>query len=357
MTIPDTAFSGLQEYLTRDLLKPEWGASPAQANELAFPIAGRPPLQTLQEHPGYAGVFRPGRLTFGLVAPLEPYCGAPWPTLQHHEAAVRLVDETDFAAIWLRDVPFYDPGFGDAAQVVDPMVYAGWIAARTRRIAIGTAGIVLPLRDPLIVAKQATSLDRLSGGRFMLGLASGDRPSEFAAFGSEIGNRAERYRDALGMIRAATEQSFPQHRSRFYGVLDGGLDLLPKPVAPSLPIIAIGRAGQDLEWLGHNTDGWLWHLSDPTTLAATIARWRAGAQGRFRPFGYGAMFDLLVDPDAPLQFDRATLRGGRRALVEHWKRQRDEGVNHVALHMKPLRRTFSDAVAELADHVLPEFEQ
>lgn len=320
-----------------------------------FPIASQPYLGSVHEHPGYAGVFQEGRLTFGLVAPLEPYPGAPWPTLERHADAVRLVDETDFAAIWLRDVPFHDPGFGDAGQVVDPMVYAGWLAARTRRIAIGTAGIVSPLRDPLIVAKQAVSIDRLSGGRFILGLATGDRAAEFAAFGSDIGNRAERYQDALGVIRAATEQSFPQHRSRFYGTLDGSLDMLPKPVAPSLPIIAIGRAGQDFDWLAHNTDGWLWHLSDPNNLPSIIAEWRSGSEGRFRPYGYGTRFDLLADADAPLELRQAITRGGRRALIEHWKRQRDEGVNHVALHLKPLQRPFDEAIAEIAEHILPEF--
>jgi luciferase-type oxidoreductase len=326
----------------------------ADARVPDVPIASPPYIRSIHEHPGYARVFQPGRLTFGLVAPLEPYPSAPWPTLDHHADAVRLVDEGDFAAIWLRDVPFYDPGFGDTGQVVDPMVYAGWLAARTRQIAIGTAGIVSPLRDPLIVAKQATSIDRLSGGRFILGLATGDRPSEFAAFGSDISNRVERYRDALGVIRAATEQSFPRHRSQFYGSLDGALDMLPKPVAPSLPIVAIGRAGQDFDWLGANTDGWLWHLSDPNKLTSVIAEWRKGSEGRFRPYGYGAMCDLLADPDAPLSLSHATIRGGRKALTEHWKRQRDEGVNHVALHMKPLQRPFADAIAEMADHILPE---
>ncbi|GGD26101.1 LLM class oxidoreductase [Aureimonas glaciei] len=321
------------------------------------PIAGMPYVPSLGEHPGYARVFREGHLTFGLIAPLEAYPDSPWPTLERHADALSLVDGIDFAAIWLRDVPFYDPSFGDTGQVVEPMVYAGWLAAQTRRIAIGTAGIVSPLRDPLIVAKQAASIDRLSGGRFILGLATGDRPSEFAAFGSDIDNRVERYRDALAVIRAATEGSFPQHHSRHYGVMDGSLDMLPKPVAPSLPIVAIGRAGQDFDWLGANTDGWIWHLSNPKMLASVVAEWRLGSEGRFRPYGYGTMFDLLADPDAPLGFQGGAMRGGRKALVEHWKRQRDEGVNHVALNMKPLRRPFEDAVAELADHVLPVFSQ
>ncbi|MFC7557111.1 LLM class oxidoreductase [Pseudoroseomonas wenyumeiae] len=317
-------------------------------------IVSGPVVRSIHHHPGYASVFQPGRLTFGLVAPLEAYPDAPWPSLQHHADAVRLVDASDFAAIWLRDVPFYDPGFGDTGQVVDPLVYAGWLAARTQRIAIGTAGIVSPLRDPLLVAKQAVSIDRLSGGRFILGLATGDRPAEFTAFGSNIGNRTERYRDALRVIRAVTEQSFPRHQSRFYGVLNGSLDMLPKPVAPRLPIVAIGRAGQDFGWLGNNTDGWIWHLSDPHKLPSIIAEWRSTGEGQFRPYGYGAMLDLLADPDAPLQVRSVQMRG-RKALIEHWKRQRDEGVNHVALHMKPSQRPFEEVVSELAEYVLSEF--
>jgi luciferase-type oxidoreductase len=310
----------------------------------------------LAEHPAYARVFQPGRLTLGFIAPLEAYPHAPWPTLADHAAMAKKVDALGFAAIWLRDVPFYDPSFGDVGQILDPMVYAGWLAAQTTRIAIGTAGVVLPLRDPLIVAKQAASVDQLLGGRFLLGLSNGDRPSEFAAFGSDLATRPERYQDATGLIRAATEQSFARHWSRHYGTLDGTIDMVPKPVGPRLPILAIGRAGQTIEWLGANTDGWIWHLSDAQRLPDVVARWRvATADGPFKPYGYGAMFDLLADPNAPLVYGGGGIRSGRNALIELWKRQRDEGVGHVALNPKPLQRPFADVADELATYVLPHF--
>ena len=62
------------------------------------PIASRPRLASIAQHPGYAGVFQPGRLTFGLIAPLEAYPDAPWPTLQRHAEAARLVDSLDSVA-------------------------------------------------------------------------------------------------------------------------------------------------------------------------------------------------------------------------------------------------------------------
>lgn len=312
----------------------------------------------LVDHRAYARVFKPGSLTLGFIAPLEGYPSAPWPTLSNHQRMIRKVEAVGFAAIWLRDVPFYDPSFGDVAQVIDPMVYAGWIAAQTETIAIGTAGIVLPLRDPISVAKQATSVDQLLGGRFLLGLSTGDRPSEYEAFGSDIDSRAGRYRDGIELIRAVTEQHFPHHSSLFYGSLCGNLDLVPKPAGKRLPLLAIGRAGQSLDWLAANTDGWIWHMSNFNRLHEVVATWRkAGRDGPFRPYGYGAMFDLAEVPNEPLQIVGNYMRAGRNTFLDLFKRQRDEGVNHIALNPKPLQRPFSDVVDELGCHVLPFLDQ
>lgn len=309
----------------------------------------------LQQHRGYARVFQPGHLTFGFIAPLESYPDSPGPTLQDHAQLARRVDEAGFSAIWLRDVPFYDPNFGDVGQILDPLVYAGFLAGVTRNIAIGTAGIVLPLRDPLIVAKQAASIDQLLGGRFILGLATGDRPVEYPAFGLDFNNRAERFRDALAIIRAATETHWPVHASKFYGQLNGDIDLIPKPVGPRLPTIIVGQAGQSLEWIGENTDGILSYISNPILIPQIIERWRTVCgQEIYKSYGYGTLFDLDRDPNFPLQAGRV-LRAGRNALIEHWKRQQDQGVGHVALHFKPQRRHASEVIDELGEYLLPHF--
>lgn len=309
----------------------------------------------LQNHPGYARVFQSGRLTFGFVGPLEGYPDSPGPTLANHAEMVRKADEIGIAMLWLRDVPFYDPGFGDVGQILDPMVYAEWLAATTRQIAIGTAGIVAPLRHPLLVAKQAASIDQLLGGRLLLGLASGDRPGEYPAFGAEFANRAERYRDALGVIRASTEARLARHRSAHYGTLDGSLDLVPKPVGPRLPIIAIGGAGQSIEWIAANTDGWIWYGADPRRTAEVLPQWQAACAGHgFKPYGYGTWFDLAEDPDEPLQTGRV-LRAGRHALIELWKAQEKAGVSHVALSLKQSHRPAEDILEELAEYILPVF--
>ena len=89
---------------------------PRQAPASATPIAGPPPLASARAHPGHARVVRPDRLTFGPSAPSDGYPDTPWPTLKRHLEAAHQVDATDMTAIWLRDVPFYDPGFGDTGR-------------------------------------------------------------------------------------------------------------------------------------------------------------------------------------------------------------------------------------------------
>ncbi len=309
----------------------------------------------LAEHRGYARVFQPGHLTFGFIAPLESYPDSPGPTLADHGAMARKVDQAGFSAIWLRDVPFYDPNFGDVGQIMDPMVYAGYLAAITENIAIGTAGIVLPLRDPLIVAKQAASADQLLGSRFILGLATGDRPIEYPAFGSDFDNRADRFRDALAMLRAATESAWPVHASAYYGELAGNLDLVPKPAAPRLPTVVVGMAGQTMEWIAQNTDGVLWYLTDPSKIPDIVNRWQLASRGQpFKPYGYGTFFDLDADPDLPLQPGRV-MRAGRNTLIDLWRRQQDQGVAHVALNFKPQRRPASEVIDEMGEYILPHF--
>ena len=107
-------------------------------------------------HPGFSGMFQPGKLTLGVFFPIEAFEG-PHPTMANQVALARRASELGFAALWFRDVPLLDPRFGDAGQIYDPWTYLGFIAARTRDIALATGSIVLPLRHPLHVAKAAAS--------------------------------------------------------------------------------------------------------------------------------------------------------------------------------------------------------
>ncbi|WP_049057414.1 LLM class flavin-dependent oxidoreductase, partial [Achromobacter xylosoxidans] len=147
-------------------------------------------------HPGYCRMFAPGQLTLGMFLPLRFYNG-DMQVLAGQSELVTEIDRLGFAAVWVRDVPLMDLGFGDAGQVFDPFTYLSFLAARTRSIALATGSAIFSLRHPIDLAKAAATIDQLSGGRLVMGIASGDRPSEFPAYGIEHEQRAERFRDAV----------------------------------------------------------------------------------------------------------------------------------------------------------------
>lgn len=310
----------------------------------------------LSGHRAYQRIYQPGKLSFGFIMPLEGYPDTPFPTLAEHTRLARWADDTGFAALWMRDVPFYDPMFGDTGQMLDPMVYMGYLAAHTSNIAFGTAGIVLPLRDPVILAKQAASIDQLSGGRLVLGLSSGDRATEYPAFGADFENRGERFQEAVGLIRTLTQERFPQASSRFYGQLQGNLDLIPKPFGARMPLVVVGRARQDPGWIARHTDGWINHITNFSRLGDLLAEWRIAGEGLgFKPYGYGGFFELVEQPDAPLRYIGNRIQLGRKTLVDLWTMQQAQGVNHVAINLKPSRRPAEEVMQELAEFVLPQF--
>lgn len=309
----------------------------------------------LSSHPGFAQVFKPDRMTLGFMMPLARLDGG-MPNMAGQLELASLVDDLGFAAVWARDVPFFDLGFGDAGQIYDPWIWLGMLAARTTRIALATAGIVLPLRHPFHTAKAAFTLDTVSGGRFILGGASGDRPAEFPAFGTDFTARGGIYRHAIGAIRGVAAR-YPSLSGPF-GELKG-LDMLPKPSRGTLPMVAIGSAQQTVEWIAENMDGWMTYPRDAVDQRKRMALWKSAverkAPGSFKPFGQPLLIDLLDNPAAaptpiPLGF-----RSGRNALVRHLDALAELGVNHVALQLRFQQRPIRETIEELAVEVLPRY--
>jgi luciferase-type oxidoreductase len=306
-------------------------------------------------HPGFSRIFTPGRMSLGFMMPMARLDrGVPDMAGQLELAA--LADRLGFAALWARDVPLFDPGFGDAGQIYDPWVWLGMLAASTRRIALGTAGIVLPLRHPLHTAKAAFTLDALSGGRFVLGGASGDRPIEFPLFGRDHGARGEDYREAVRTIRAVSEAFVPLQGS--LGEVRG-LDLLPKPGFGGLPIVAVGSAQQSVQWIAENMDGWMTYPRDLADQRRRMDLWKMAveqrAPGAFKPFGQPLLIDLAEHPDAPPTPIPLGLRSGRNALVRHLGSLSALGVNHVALQLRYNQRPIRETIEEVAEELLPLF--
>ncbi|MEM9303006.1 MAG: LLM class oxidoreductase [Pseudomonadota bacterium] len=307
---------------------------------------------------GYDRVFQPDSLSLGLVVPIESYPSGAVPSMDRHIERVQLAERLGFSAVWLRDVPFNVPSFGDAGQLLDPFVYLGALAGQTSSIALGVASIVLPLRHPAHIAKAAATADALSGGRLILGIASGDRPEEFPAMGRPFDDRGEAFRESFDYIRRMSETR-PTFRNRF-GAVGNGMDMLPKPVAGRLPLMITGASRQTPEWIAQHGDGWMTYPRPAMQQAALIDQFRtviAAAQQHDKPVMEPLYIDLAEDGDAAPTPIHLGLRLGLNRLRDYLWSRHEIGVNHVALNLR-FSRTPPEAVLErLAEELLPHFHQ
>ena len=311
----------------------------------------------VSDTPGFRRMFAPGRLTVGLFFPIEAF-ERDEPTMREQERLAGRAEALGYAALWTRDVPLRDPHFGDLGQVYDPWVWLGWIAACTSSIALATGSIILPLRHPLHTAKAAASVDRLSGARFVLGVASGDRPVEFPAFGVDAERRGVLFRENLALIRQVLTEEFPRASSS-YGELAGTADLVPKPLG-GLPILVTGTSRQAMEWIAANADGWITYPRPLDQQLQTAARWRAivaaVAPATFKPIAQSLYIDLAEDPDHPPQPIHLGFRGGRNVVFAFLDALRRCGINHVILNFKYGARNAGDVLEEIGREVLPRLK-
>ncbi|HEX5615625.1 MAG TPA: LLM class flavin-dependent oxidoreductase [Acidimicrobiia bacterium] len=159
-----------------------------------------------------------------------------------------------------------------------------WLAASTTRIGIVTNVLGLPYRSPAVTAKMAETLQRLSGGRFVLGLGAGGADSEFAAFGLDVrtpGQKIDALADALAVIRALWSDESATHEGEWYSVRDA--HLTPKPDSP-VPIWLGSYGPRALDLLGRTADGWLPSMpyAPPDAIPAMRDRIRAAADAASR---------------------------------------------------------------------------
>ncbi len=196
----------------------------------------------------------------------------------------RLAEEVGFESIWTFEhviIPVdYESkypysadgkmGVDPEANFVDPLIALSAIAAATKTIRLGTGVNILSQANPLYVAKQAASLDFVSGGRFELGLGIGWLREEFRACGTPFERRGARFDDYLRAMRKVWSGDVVEHQSEF---LDWtGFKSHPTPVQDPFPVVIGGTKGKAFERVARYGNGWFAPTASPGQLEPMLGQ-------------------------------------------------------------------------------------
>jgi probable F420-dependent oxidoreductase len=199
-------------------------------------------------------------------------------------------------------------------RIMDPVVTLAFLAAQTARIRLGTGIIILPQRNPLVLAKQLASLDVLSGGRLIVGIGVGYLEPEFRALGIPFEHRGRMTDEYLAALRAIWTEPRPAYRGRF--VAFEGVQAHPRPAQPAGPPIVVGghtaAAFRRAVEQGH---GWYGFALDEAGVQRCLEGLRQAAARHPRPAALGPL-EISVTP-RPTRSGEAMDRATADRLAAH----------------------------------------
>jgi alkanesulfonate monooxygenase SsuD/methylene tetrahydromethanopterin reductase-like flavin-dependent oxidoreductase (luciferase family) len=236
-------------------------------------LGGADQRPAVSSDPAEEALLPDDRITFGAAALPEPERG--WLA-----AAERLPIE----AVWQGGHVLPSTARGEAVTRLALMV------AWTERVRVGTAILMLPLYNPVVVAKQIADLNAWSGGRVAVGVGvGGEFPKEFEAVGVPVGERGARSDEAMVLLRSLWDGGAVTHHGRFFHVDDVELIPVAPPGHPEvprgprhLPLLVSGRKPPAMRRAGRLGEGWMPYLMSPNAYARSVQTIRAEAQAAGR---------------------------------------------------------------------------
>lgn len=196
----------------------------------------------------------------------------------------------NYDSLWLSDRLI------SSSPIIEPITGLAAVAGRTRKLKFGMSVLVLPLRNPVVVAKEIATIDFLSGGRMLPAFGIGtDDVREYEAAGVRQEERAGRTDEAVALIRRLWSEDHVTHAGRYYQTTD--VTISPRPVQRELPIWFGGRSEPAYRRIGRSGDGWLASFLTTAEFAAGAARIRANAQLAGRAIDedhYGVILSVCV---------------------------------------------------------------
>jgi probable F420-dependent oxidoreductase len=181
------------------------------------------------------------------------------------------------------------------ADWLDPLLTLTYAAAATTRIRLATGVLLLPEHNPVVIAKQAATLDVLSGGRCTLGVGVGWSAEEFAALGVPFAGRGRRTAEYVAALRTLWRDDVSSYAGEF--VRFDGIRVYPKPVARSLPVVVGGNSDAALQRVAAFGDGWYGFNVEAAAVDGRLAVLAEHCRAHGRSPGELTVAVALSDPD------------------------------------------------------------
>jgi probable F420-dependent oxidoreductase len=224
------------------------------------------------------------------------------------------------------------------ANFVDPLIALSAVAASTKKIRLGTGVNIVSQANPLLLAKQAASLDFVSNGRFMLGAGIGWLQEEFKAMNVPFERRGARFDDYMVALRKVWAGDVVEHQSDFINW--SGFQSYPVPIQkPGVPIIIGGAKGKIFERIARHGDGWFAPTTDAATLAPMLEKLKATC-------------DVLERDYNSIEITSMWNNTGGMEAIEAFA---DIGVSRLLVPLFAMREGPIEGMGKLAEEVIAKF--
>jgi probable F420-dependent oxidoreductase len=223
--------------------------------------------------------------------------------------AVRAAEEAGFDSVWAGEhIVLPDPQAPPSPMApqdpaLDPLHALRGAPTHTTTIRLATGIVILPQRNPLVLAKEVATLDVLSGGRVMFGIGAGYLRAEFDAIGANFADRGAVTDEFLDVLNTLWYDDHPEYHGRFADF--AGVDAHPRPRQRPIPIVVGGHTAPAYRRSVVRAHGWYGYWLSPEDVAASLAGLRSAAEKVDRPGGLGRL-EISVTPRGRLTRERAS---------------------------------------------------
>ena len=267
--------------------------------------------------------------------------GIALPNFGKYAETLKIIDlsekaeELGFDSIWVSDhvvIPGSHKGFGD--EFLEPLTTLTYLAARTSRISLGTSVLILPYRNPLVLAKSVSTIDELSAGRVILGVGAGWMKDEFHALGVPFEDRGAITNEYIDVLKTLWTEEDPSHFGKYIEFSD--IKFLPKPVQkPHPPIWVGGGSRRAIERAAERGSGW-----HPVGLTPSEVQERAWYLKEVIDKSDREPCDFIISVRKNLEItdktdlaENETLRGTVEKIAEGLEEYEKAGVNHIVFQI------------------------